>query len=152
MLKFAKLPINERTPYIREVANKCGLGQLMVEKDFWACFILECIFNVPKLKENLVFKGGTSLSKAFGIIKRFSEDLDITIDPIWFGFDENQLPEGAASKNQQKKRHNKLCKECTTRVQNETLPILEEMLVDKIGPSKIRISFWWLLQILDHCP
>lgn len=141
MLKFAKLPFKERAPYFKEVANKRGLRQIMVEKDFWVCFILECLFTVPKLKENLVFKGGTSLSKVFGIIKRFSEDIDVTIDPIWFDFDENQLPERAATKSQQKKRHSKLCKKCTTTVQDEILPILEEKLVDKIGPNNSRGSY-----------
>jgi len=74
MLEFAKLPITERAPYFVEAANRRHLTPLIVEKDFWVCFALRVLFSTPELADKFVFKGGTSLSKVFGIIKRFSED------------------------------------------------------------------------------
>ncbi len=141
MLKFAKLSVKERTPYFNEVANRRGLRQLIVEKDFWVCFILDCLFNVPKLKENLVFKGGTSLSKVFGIIKRFSEDIDLTIDPSWCGFNDENLPEKAASRTKQRGCCDKLRVECGKKVQNEIQSILEEKIKEKLGPPDSYSSY-----------
>ena len=80
MLDFAKLPTDERDIFLKEVASKRNLTPLIVEKDFWVCFILRCLFTEPNLKDKFVFKGGTSLSKVFGIIKRFSEDMDLSVD------------------------------------------------------------------------
>lgn len=51
-----------------------------VEKDFWVCFVLDLLFNGRAADEpRLLFKGGTSLSKAYDLISRFSEDIDITV-------------------------------------------------------------------------
>lgn len=54
-----------------------------VEKDWWVCQILKIIFQMP-IAKHLVFKGGTSLSKAWGLIHRFSEDIDLAIDKNYF--------------------------------------------------------------------
>ena len=72
MLEFARIPLDERLPYFQEVANRRGLTRLIVEKDFWVCFSLFLLFSTPELADMFVFKGGTSLSKVFGVIKRFS--------------------------------------------------------------------------------
>lgn len=141
MLEFAKLSITERIPYIEEVANRRALRQLIVEKDFWVCFILDCLFSVPKLKENLVFKGGTSLSKVFDIIKRFSEDIDLTIDPSWCGFNDENLPKKAESRTKQKRCRDKLRDECAKKVQNEIQSILEEKIKGKLGPPASHGSY-----------
>lgn len=61
-------------------ANRIGTSLQNVEKDFWVCWMLDLLFNGREADEpRLLFKGGTSLSKAYGLISRFSEDLDITI-------------------------------------------------------------------------
>ena len=98
----------QRTPYIEEVANRRGLRKEYIEKDFWVCFILRILFQTPKLKDILVFKGGTSLSKVFGVINRFSEDIDLSIDPTWLGFKGETHPEAAETKSQFHKRCKKL--------------------------------------------
>lgn len=54
-----------------------------IEKDFWVCWILQRLFRSP-LKDSIIFKGGTSLSKVYGLIKRFSEDIDLILN--WNGF------------------------------------------------------------------
>ena len=77
---FLSLPHNQQLEffkfYIEEHANH---SLEVAEKDLWVCWVLKQLFEMPERK-NIAFKGGTSLSKAFNIIDRFSEDIDITID------------------------------------------------------------------------
>src|SRR6187399_257214 len=61
-------------------AGRLGTAVQNVEKDFWVCWTLDALFNgLPAGVPRLLFKGGTSLSKSFGLIDRFSEDIDITV-------------------------------------------------------------------------
>jgi hypothetical protein len=63
-----------------ETAQRLGTSERNVEKDFWVCLTLDILFNgLPKGRPRLLFKGGTSLSKAFELIQRFSEDIDVTV-------------------------------------------------------------------------
>lgn len=80
MDEFARRPVDERRAFFAETAARRDLTPLIVEKDFWVCWTLRRLMGVPELAGVLTFKGGTSLSKAFGIIKRFSEDIDLTIN------------------------------------------------------------------------
>lgn len=79
MDEFARLAPNERLAFINEAAARREVAPIIIEKDFWVCWTLRRLTSVPVLAENLTFKGGTSLSKAYGIIDRFSEDIDLTI-------------------------------------------------------------------------
>ncbi len=69
-----------------QAANKTGLPVQSVEKDLWVTVILQLVFTLPVAK-HLVFKGGTSLSKVWKVICRFSEDIDLAIDPSIWGFE-----------------------------------------------------------------
>ena len=60
-------------------AQRLGTTPQNVEKDFWVCWTLDALFNGLADRPRLLFKGGTSLSKGFGVIKRFSEDIDVTV-------------------------------------------------------------------------
>lgn len=61
-------------------AQRIGTTPQNVEKDFWVCWTLDALFNGrPDPTPRLIFKGGTSLSKGFGLISRFSEDIDVTV-------------------------------------------------------------------------
>lgn len=61
-------------------AARIGTTSQNVEKDFWVCWTLDALFNGPLDRgPRLLFKGGTSLSKGFGLISRFSEDIDVTV-------------------------------------------------------------------------
>ena len=65
-------------------ARRIGTTEQNVEKDFWVCWTLDALFNSGAADApRLLFKGGTSLSKAFGLIQRFSEDIDITVFRAW---------------------------------------------------------------------
>ena len=61
-------------------ARRLGTPEQNIEKDFWVCWTLDALFNgLPGGSPRLLFKGGTSLSKGYGLISRFSEDIDITV-------------------------------------------------------------------------
>ena len=60
---------------------------VILEKDFWVCWLLAVLFE-SRFGDFLVFKGGTSLSKVFGVIDRFSEDIDLSLSPAFLGLDE----------------------------------------------------------------
>ena len=72
----ARLPGNERAELYTETAARMNLTPVLIEKDFWVCWTLKRLFE--HRERRLLFKGGTSLSKAFGLIRRFSEDIDFT--------------------------------------------------------------------------
>lgn len=77
---FLELPKSQRLELLRFFLQENPNKTLeIVEKDFWVCWVLKQLFEMPDRK-NIAFKGGTSLSKVFNIIDRFSEDIDITID------------------------------------------------------------------------
>ncbi len=79
MEQFAKRPDTERQDILQESANRRGIREIIIEKDFWVCWTLDRLYNLPELADHITFKGGTSLSKAYGLIERFSEDIDLTI-------------------------------------------------------------------------
>ena len=72
----------ERGALVFEQASAGLAGQAVIlEKDFWVSWLLGLLFSQPELAPFLVFKGGTSLSKVFGVIDRFSEDIDLCLVP-----------------------------------------------------------------------
>jgi predicted nucleotidyltransferase component of viral defense system len=73
-------PDVDRRGLFLSTAARLGTAVQNVEKDFWVCWTLDVLFNgLPAGGPRLLFKGGTSLSKAFGLIARFSEDIDVTV-------------------------------------------------------------------------
>ena len=89
---FYELDKSEKIILFTETAAQKGMMPFAVEKDWWVVRTLEIIFKTSAA-EHLVFKGGTSLSKSWDLIHRFSEDIDLAIDRIFLGF------EGVLSKN-----------------------------------------------------
>ena len=70
----------ERRDLFLIAANRLGTAEQNIEKDFWVCWTLDALFNgLESAGPRLLFKGGTSLSKGYGLIERFSEDIDITV-------------------------------------------------------------------------
>lgn len=86
MDSFANAPADEQEAYFNEAANKLGLPPHVVEKDFWVCWTLKRLFSLAGISDTLLFKGGTSLSKVHGLIRRFSEDIDVSIHREHLGF------------------------------------------------------------------
>jgi hypothetical protein len=79
MEKFIKLSDQERKNVIQKAAFDLGLRFDVVEKDIWVCWVLDKLFSSKEFEGRFVFKGGTCLSKAYNLIGRFSENIDITI-------------------------------------------------------------------------
>ena len=90
MDKIAKLPMQERQELIIATASKMKISEAIVEKDFWVCFCLDYLFHECKWKEAFAFKRGTSLSKAYGLIERFSEDIDLILDWRVIGYKKDE--------------------------------------------------------------
>jgi hypothetical protein len=86
MNNFYALSDDVKKTVLEQTAIKQGLPKQIIEKDLWVSTLLEIIFTLP-FSDKLVFKGGTSLSKVWGLISRFSEDIDISIDRNLFGFE-----------------------------------------------------------------
>lgn len=80
MESVARLSSVERRELFAETAARKGMTPAIVEKDFWVCWALGRLFAHPELSRLLMFKGGTSLSKVFNLIERFSEDIDLILD------------------------------------------------------------------------
>ena len=79
-LAFFELTTEERRLYIEQAALRRNVSPVVLEKDFWVCWLLGVLF-ASEFAGALVFKGGTSLSKVFGVIERFSEDIDLSVSP-----------------------------------------------------------------------
>ena len=90
MNKFLTLTKEQRAAVFERVGASVGLPMQAVEKDFWVTVILQAVFSLP-VAQHLIFKGGTSLSKAWGLISRFSEDIDLAVNPMALGAAEGDL-------------------------------------------------------------
>lgn len=84
-MNWLNLPKDKQQELFKQLSFKTGIQPQAIEKDAWVTLVLRIIFN-SEIAEHLVFKGGTSLSKAYGLIKRFSEDIDIAINREFLGF------------------------------------------------------------------
>ena len=102
MKNISTLPASEREILFRNTAEKTGLTEAIIEKDFWVCWTLDYLFHDSRWKEHLAFKGGTSLSKCYDLIHRFSEDIDLILDWRLVGCEKDE-PWAERSKNQQDK-------------------------------------------------
>ena len=102
-----------------QVTELTGLPAIAIEKDWWVTLALSASFSLP-YSENIVFKGGTSLSKGWNLIERFSEDIDLAIDRKLFGF------EGDISKTQIRKLGKHSCEFISTDFLNDLTRKLTE--------------------------
>jgi Nucleotidyl transferase AbiEii toxin, Type IV TA system len=103
-LRFLQLPIADRLDVFEAEAARLDTLASYMEKDFWVCCVLDILYNgLPVERPRILFKGGTSLAKIYGLIDRFSEDVDFTIFAEDLGF-----PGELASSNMSKKQRKKL--------------------------------------------
>ncbi len=85
--KFLALSPERRALAFEQAAAGQAGQAVILEKDFWVTWLLGLLFSLPEVAPFLVFKGGTSLSKVFGVIDRFSEDIDLCLVPAFVGAD-----------------------------------------------------------------
>ena len=126
MKKIANLSKEQRQELFSETAALMNTTNAIVEKDFWVVLTLGKIFEDERLNKILMFKGGTSLSKVFNLIGRFSEDIDLILD--WrLVTKENPLQE-QQSKNKQVKFNEEINENAKIYIKNELLPIISQIL------------------------
>ena len=124
MIRVANASTKERKIIFANTAEKLNVHPAIIEKDFWVCFMLDYIFNKSEFSKLFVFKGGTSLSKAYHAIERFSEDIDLILDWRVLKYDENE-PYEERSKTQQDKFNKQMNSEAAEFYKNELVPKLQ---------------------------
>ncbi len=144
---FARQPSDERQIYFEQAAIKFGLTSQLIEKDFWVCWILRRLFSLDDFHDQLTFKGGTSLSKVYHVIERFSEDVDVAIDRNLLGFDGERGPEKGTSGKEQQRRVVKLKEACQETVLERLMPQLRDAIQEEIGEER-----GWKLVLDDADP
>jgi hypothetical protein len=120
---FAHLTPRQLADVFEETAARRGIGRAaIVEKDFWTCWTLAALFGSDGPsgsaghESTLLFKGGTSLSKAYGLIDRFSEDIDLTVDRMELVGEEGDPSEAGISTRERKRRIQIMAEKCATYV------------------------------------
>ena len=116
---WLSLSKERRIEILNQATERTGLPSVAIEKDWWVTMALNASFSLP-YRNNLVFKGGTSLSKGWNLIERFSEDIDLAIDRKFFGFD------GDISKTQIKNLRKQSCEFISTIFLDDLTKILTE--------------------------
>lgn len=147
MDRFLSLPSASRARAFEQVGIERGLSPGSVEKDFWACLMLRELFDLPDHGAHLTFKGGTSLSKAWGLIDRFSEDIDLTIDRDALGFGGDHGPGTATSRSEQQRRLQRLKEACRTVIADQIAPTLNARLTGILSAAEV-----WTLTSDDDDP
>lgn len=149
MDNVARLPPADRENLFQAAAAERGLTPAIIEKDFWVCWMLKRVFTLPAPPADILFKGGTSLSKAFGLIDRFSEDIDLVLDRHGLNFTGDRDP---ASKTISGKQRTKLIEElaaaCKNAVHSQLLPMLRTAVADSLGTAE-SASSWQMLAAED---
>ena len=108
-------------------ASRRGISPAIIEKDFWVCFLLEVLFHQSKYSKHFAFKGGTSLSKVYKAIERFSEDIDLIVDWRLLGYSLTQ-PWESRSRTKQTSFNQEAALRTEQFLATEFIPHLEESL------------------------
>ena len=142
MKTFIQLSAAERNVFCRQAAErmKIPLPAAVIEKDFWVCWILQLLHEIPALRGNITFKGGTSLSKAWSLIERFSEDIDIAINRKVFGQEPPYGAEHAVSNIQRKLRLEELAQKSNVFILEELVPMLQEVIASHLSQEDFKLE------------
>ena len=138
MDKIAQATSEERANLFRRtaVALQPQRSPVIIEKDFWVCWALRRVYEVARFRPHLIFKGGTSLAKAYNAIDRFSEDVDLSLSRRDLGFTDDRDPEQPGiSRTVSKKRLDDLVQSCQRTIRDKFLPGLRESFASGIGVS-----------------
>lgn len=101
MKKILEINEKELNLIIRNTAAKLNISSAIVEKDLWICVILKYLFSDFEYKNYIVFKGGTSLSKVYKLIERFSEDIDLALDWQVLGYSLDEVYSNRSNRKQE---------------------------------------------------
>lgn len=126
MVSFLELDAAERRELCEAAQTQLGLAASSIEKDWWVSFTLRELFALPGIGASLTFKGGTSLSKGWQLVQRFSEDIDIVVDRALLGFGEGAF---------NRKRLDKLRAACSEFVATPLREALQARLAEVLGTA-----------------
>ena len=130
----------QRRQLFEGAAQRVGIQEIILEKDFWVCWTLRELFALSGIGEHLIFKGGTSLSKAWGAIARFSEDIDVSLSREWLGFGGERDPEKAGSNKKTETALENLTNACIAKIASHILPALKASAERHLGNDGWTIS------------
>lgn len=138
---FLHLGVDDRRDVLNVAADRSGRPAHLLEKDVWVVWVLEALY-ASALGERLVFKGGTSLSKAYGIIKRFSEDVDLTYDiraiaPDLVGDDTEALPK---TRSEEKRWSSEVHRRLPEWVAGIAQPVIVDALAGQALQAAVRVE------------
>ncbi|KJC47834.1 hypothetical protein UB31_03570 [Bradyrhizobium sp. LTSP849] len=135
MDKVALLDEPDRSALFGETGAARGVANTIIEKDFWVCWTLKRLFELQKEDTpTLIFKGGTSLSKAFGVIRRFSEDIDLSFDRAGLGYTGERNPEREGiSKKQASRLIEELVSDVEKHIAEKLMPALQSAILQHLG-------------------
>lgn len=136
--RFTSLPVEDRREALAVAGGRLRRPVYLLEKDVWVVWTIQTLFQAP-FSEHLAFKGGTSLSKAYGIIRRFSEDVDLTYDiralaPDLVGNTTEPIP---PTRSQQKKWTDEIRARLPAWIAKTVAPALQERLSAEDLPARI---------------
>ena len=135
--RIAQMPADERADVFAEAAERQGLPEAIIEKDFWVCWVLKQLFSIEALSGRLLFKGGTSLSKIFHAINRFSEDIDLAVDYAALGFTGERDPRREEiSKTRRARILTEMMAECQRYIDHEFLDALQTRCQEVLGTAE----------------
>ncbi len=138
MDNFLLLKNADKKVYFDVVAHELDVTPQLIEKDFWVCWILKTLFTLSASGNHLTFKGGTSLSKCYNVIKRFSEDVDVSIERSFLTTHELIEPDRKQSGKENQRRLDRLKQACQEKIADVIIPELE----DKIDTALAGIGAW----------
>lgn len=149
MDEIATLPAADRKDLFLEAAVRRGrLNGPIIEKDFWVCWTLKRMFSLPDSPARVLFKGGTSLSKVFNVIERFSEDVDLSLFREDLGYDGEREPANAPSKKKAGQLIRQLDESCRLTIHDQLLPLLTNEFVQVLKePGEL-----WSLRVAPEDP
>lgn len=144
MYEFIKLPKTDREVAFRITSTHTGYPAHVVEKDFWVTYLLDTLFNRLTHTHRLMFKGGTSLSKCYNLIERFSEDIDLSLNMEDLGFGGDKAPHEIAKLPDSKKRGEKQIDKLKLAGEAFLKETLLPMLLNKIAMDIGSLKEWSL--------
>lgn len=137
---YFSLTAADQAELLDTASFRSGRPAHLLEKDVWVVWTLSCLFS-SSLADRLTFKGGTSLSKAYNVIDRFSEDIDLTCDIRRLLPDMNTEPEGIPPTSSQAAKWTKAVRARLPQwIESSVIPILQAVLVDKGMEASLGIT------------
>jgi predicted nucleotidyltransferase component of viral defense system len=128
MSSWSKYTLSEKRTLLEQASEKTGVSDTIIEKDWWVTTLLKAL-SLSSCKGSFSFKGGTSLSKGWKLIRRFSEDIDIAIDKSFFGITQS-------NKNQR----DKLRKNARTYIEQKLISELKNI-IHSFGVNEFEINY-----------